>query len=69
MTHTTMKFITGKTMVKIWYDPDGWSEHARDVGECDDLYSTYVEARKRMNDLHFTHRFYPIAALLPTGPT
>ena len=52
-----------------WYDPEGWTEQAHDVDEYDDVYSNYVEARKRMNDLRLSRGFYPIVALCPTGPT
>ncbi len=52
-----------------WYVPEGWTEQGHDVDEYDTVYSTCVEARKRMNEMCLSRGFYPIVALVPTGPT
>jgi len=57
----------GEDDVEDWYDADGWTERAHDVDEYDDVYSAYVEARQRMNELRLARGFYPIVALAP-GP-
>jgi len=38
-----------------------------DVDEYDDVYSNYVEARRRMNDLRLSRGYYPIVALAPAS--
>ena len=40
-----------------------------DVDEYDDIYATYHEARKKMNDMRLARGFYPIVALAPGPPS
>ena len=47
-----------------YYHPPS-TEDVLDVDEYDDVYTNYVEARKRLNDLKLARGFYPIVALGP----
>ena len=59
----------GEEEQEEWYDEaaTGTYDQSHDVDEYDDVYSAYVDARKRMNDLRLSRGFYPIVALAPEG--
>ena len=48
-------------------EPAKSADEAFNVDEYDECFATYVDARKRMNDLRLARGFYPVVALGPGG--
>ena len=48
-------------------EPAKATDEAFNVDEYDECFATYVDARKRMNDLRLARGFYPVVALGPEG--